>query len=166
MPVMPGRYTAQVESPFVVFLIGMRINLWWKVRDWWTTMMAMAPMLQTLYTNPAKGFLGGEYFLYWPGSMLLQYWKSFEDLERFARDPTDPHLEAWRRYNRAVGSGGSAGVWHETYQVAAGQYEAVYANMPVFGLAAATAHVPAVGRRETARGRLGGGADPAVPSPN
>jgi hypothetical protein len=97
--------------------------------------------------------------------MVLQYWRSFDDLERFARNPADPHLGPWRRYNRAVGSAASAGVWHETYQVGAGQYEAVYANMPVFGLAAASAHVPAVGRRETARGRPGGEAEPAVPSP-
>ena len=44
-------------------------------------------------------------------------------------------------------------------------YEALYGNMPVFGLAAATKHVPAVGRRETARRRLGGESEPAVASP-
>lgn len=37
--------------------------------------------------------------------------------------------------------------------------------MPMFGLAAATKHVPAMGRRETARRRLGGDSEPAVPSP-
>ncbi|MEH1837751.1 MAG: hypothetical protein V7L20_03045 [Nostoc sp.] len=37
--------------------------------------------------------------------------------------------------------------------------------MPVFGLAAATKHIPAMGRKETARRRLGGGGVPAVPSP-
>ncbi len=37
--------------------------------------------------------------------------------------------------------------------------------MPVFGLAAATKHVPAVGRRETARRRLGGEGEPAITSP-
>jgi hypothetical protein len=47
-----------------------------------------------------------------------------------------------------------------------GQYEALYANMPVFGLAKATTHVPAIGRRETARRRLGGQNDPAVPTPD
>lgn len=39
--------------------------------------------------------------------------------------------------------------------------------MPVFGLAKATEHVPAVGCRETARRRLMRGEnDPAVPTPN
>jgi hypothetical protein len=67
--------------------------------------------------------------------------------------------------NKAIGSDGSVGIWHETYLVGAGKYEAVYGNMPVFGLAAATNHVPAVGRRETARRRLGGENEPAVASP-
>jgi hypothetical protein len=45
-------------------------------------------------------------------------------------------------------------------------YEAICSNMPLFGLAKATEHVPAVGRRETARRRLMRGEnEPAVPSP-
>ena len=35
-----------------------------------------------------------------------------------------------------------------------GAYEAIYANMPEFGLAKATERVPAIGGRETARRRL------------
>ncbi len=47
-----------------------------------------------------------------------------------------------------------------------GNYEAIYSNMPVFGLAKATEHVRAVGGRETARQRLMRGEnEPAVPSP-
>ena len=57
------------------------------------------------------------------------------------------------------------GIWHETYLVDAGKYEAVYGNMPKFGLGAATEHVPAMGRKETARRRLGGDNQPAVVSP-
>ena len=46
-----------------------------------------------------------------------------------------------------------------------GNYEAIYSNMPVFGLAKATEHIPAVERRETARRRLmRGDNEPAVPS--
>jgi len=100
------------------------------------------------------------------GPMLVQYWRSFEDLEKFARDKSDPHLGAWRRFNKAIGSDGSVGIWHETYLVEPGKYEAVYGNMPVFGLASATSHVSAVGRRETARRRLGGENEPAVVSPS
>lgn len=163
--VVPGRFAAQIEGPFVVFLIGMRVNRLFAFSKWVPTARAMGPMLGTLYSHPEKGFLGAQAFLYWRGIALLQYWRSFEDLERFARSREDPHLEAWRRFNRAIGADGSVGIWHETYLVDAGKYETVYGNMPVFGLAAATSHVEAVGRRETARRRLGGEGEPALPSP-
>jgi len=163
--VIPGRYTAQADEPFVVFMIGMRVNKFFAIRKWIPVAMAMGPMLRTLYQHPEKGFLGGKTFLNVRGPVLIQYWRSFEDLEKFARDTSDPHLSAWRRFNRAIGSDGSVGIWHETYLVEPGKYEAVYGNMPVFGLASATNHVPAVGRRETARRRLGGVNEPAIVSP-
>jgi hypothetical protein len=98
--------------------------------------------------------------------MVVQYWTSFEDLECFARASDDPHFPAWRRFNARVGyKNGAVGIWHESYLVPSGQYECVYGNMPVFGLAAATSHVPARGGLETARRRLGGQNEPAVPTP-
>ncbi|MEI1377893.1 DUF4188 domain-containing protein [Nostoc sp. UHCC 0926] len=163
--VIPGRFTAEINQPFVVFLIGMRINKFLAFSKWIPTATAMSPMLRSLYQNPEKGFLGGETFVYWRGVGLIQYWRSFEDLERFARNPADAHLKAWQRFNQAIGADGSVGIWHETYLIEPGRYEAVYGNMPVFGLAAATKHVPAMGRRETARRRLGDDGEPAVPSP-
>ena len=163
--VIQGRFTAAINEPFVVFLIGMRINKFFAFSKWIPTARAMSPMLRSLYQNPEKGFLGGETFVYWRGVGLIQYWRSFEDLERFARNPADAHLEAWQRFNQAIGADGSVGIWHETYLIEPGRYEAVYGNMPVFGLAAATKHVPAMGRKETARRRLGGDSEPAVPSP-
>jgi hypothetical protein len=42
----------------------------------------------------------------------------------------------------------------ETYSVAPGQYESIYANMPRFGLGVAAEHVPVVGRPENARSRM------------
>ncbi len=164
--VIPGRFTAHIDEPFVVFLIGMRINRFLAFRKWVPVARAMGPMIRELYQHPEKGFLGAEFFLYWRGPAIVQYWRSFEDLERFARNPDDPHLPAWRRFNQTVGTDGSVGIWHETYAVEAGHHEAIYNNMPVFGLAKATEHVPAKGRLETARRRLRRGEnEPAVPSP-
>ena len=111
----------------------------------------MGPMLSELYKHPEKRFLGGEIFLYWRGPALVQYWRSFEDLERFARDPDDPHMPAWQRFNREARSSGAVGIWHETYLAEPGAYEAIYANMPEFGLAKATEWVSALGGREAAR---------------
>jgi len=152
--VLQGRFTARRDEPFVVFLIGMRINRPLAVRRWLPTARAMGPMLRELYRHPEKGFLGAEFFVYRWGPAVLQYWRSFEDLERFARDPDDPHMPAWQRFNREARRSGAAGIWHETYLIEPGHFEAIYANMPRFGLAKATEHVPAVGARETARRRL------------
>lgn len=162
--VIPGRHTAQADQPFVVFLIGMRVNKLLAFRKWVPTALAMGPMLRELYAHPEKGFLGGRFFLTGRTILSVQYWRSFEDLERFARSDADPHMPAWRRFNKAVGYQDPAvGIFHESYVVEPGKYEAIYGNMPVFGLAAATKHVPARGRLETARRRLGGERVPAVP---
>lgn len=152
--VLPGRFTAQTDEPFVVFLIGLRINRLFAFTKWIPTASAMTPMLRSLQAHPEKGFLGAETFLYWRGIGFIQYWRSMEDLEQFARSPSDPHAAAWQRFNQAIGADGSVGIWHETYLIQPGQHESIYANMPVFGLAAATHHVPVTGRRDTARGRL------------
>lgn len=165
--VVAGRYTAQTDQPLVVFVIGMRVNRILALNKWTPVVRAMGSMLQTLYKNPEKGFLGGETFFYWRGVALIQYWRSFEDLEKFARSPSESHLPAWQRFNKAVGGDGSVGIFHETYEVPAGKYESVYGNMPIFGLAKATHHVPAVGGMATARRRIQKGYnEPAVSSPD
>jgi hypothetical protein len=152
--IYPGRYTAVTEDPFVVFLIGMRINKLWALHKWLPVAKAMPPMLQALQANQEKGFLGGHSFFGGRTSLLLQYWQSFADLEAFARNPSDPHLAAWQRFNQAVGADGSVGIWHETYIIQPNQYECIYGNMPRFGLGGVMDHVEAVGRRHTARQRL------------
>ncbi len=149
-----GRFTAASNEPFVVFLIGMRINNFWRFDKWMPVAGAMTPMLQTLFTHPEKGFLHAEFFWNLRGPVTIQYWRSFEDLENFARNPSEPHLGPWKKFNQAVGSNGIVGIWHETYLVEPNKFETVYGNMPKFGLAAALDHVEATGRRETARLRL------------
>src|SRR5215218_2926865 len=149
-----GRYTAKTDQPFVVFLIVMRVNKCLRLDNWHPTASAMGTMLQTLFTNPEKGFLHAEFFWNFNGPVLIQYWRSFEDLERFARNPSDPHLGPWKKFNQAIGADGTVGIWHETYTVNSNQFESVYGNMPKFGLAAAMEHVPAIGRRETASKRI------------
>ena len=57
--VIPGRFTARTDKPFVVFMIGMRVNRPLQFRKWFPTARAMGPMLRELYRNPEKGFLGG-----------------------------------------------------------------------------------------------------------
>jgi len=154
-PVIPGRHTAAVEGEFVVFLIGMRFNKFWMVHKWLPVAMAMGPMLTALLKDRSKGLLGFRVLPGLRGITLIQYWRSFEQLERFARGKDDAHLQAWRRFNQLVGTGGDVGIWHETYRVEAGAYESIYNNMPRFGLAAAAEHVPVSRKGQSAAYRLG-----------
>lgn len=151
--VNPGRYTHAHTGDVTVFLIGMRFGRPLRVAKWWPVFTAMPPMLRHLSTEPESGMLA--YHL-WPGrtTLLLTYWRSPDHLMAFASDAAAPHLEPWRRFNRTIGSDRSVGVWHETYQCHPGDYEAIYVDMPAFGLGKASG-VQRVGRgTATARQRL------------
>lgn len=154
-----GRYTAHIEGDFVVFLVGARINQWRNLYKFKWIGDAFNRMIVTLQQHPEKGYLGGESFfnLGTRTNINLTYWRSYEDLERFAHSKDDPHLQPWRDFNSKVGNDGSFGIWHETYLIQATHYEAIYNNMPCFGLAKAAQHIKIErGSADSARGRLTG----------
>lgn len=149
--VEPHRMAAEIEGDFVVFLIGMRINKPWKVHKWLPVFLAMPRMLKELKARPESGFLGAIVGL----KVIVQYWRSFDQLEAYARSKDGQHWPAWVDFNKRMSkSRGDVGIWHETYLVPAGRYEAIYSGMPPFGLGEAGTLVPAAGRRESARGRI------------
>ena len=150
------RVTAEIEGDFVVFLIGMRINRFWKPWKWVPVAAAMPRMLKELEQGPDAGFLGYTQYLASPrSSVLVQYWRSFDHLESYARSKDAEHWPAWVAFNKRVGSSGDVGIFHETYLIPAGGYECVYNNVPATGLGAVTKLVPAAGRKATAAGRTG-----------
>ena len=164
--VFPGRFTAQIDGPFVVFRLGIRVNRFFSFWKWVPTLRALLPVLNTLLRTTAPGHLESFSISYLSaGRGIVQYWRSLDDLEEFAQSDDSPFHELWRRYYRSPGVDGSVGLWYEAFLVEANRYESVYDNMPVAGLAVASHHLPAVGRRETARRRLGGEGEPGLPSP-
>ena len=154
--IFPGHYTAAVSAPCVVFLIGMRVNRFWAIKKWWSVASAMRPMMATLSEHPEKGMLGSHsFFRAWPlETCMVSYWRSFEDLTRFARNEEDPHWAAWRKFMKNVGNDGSVGIWHETYRIDPGSCECIYGNMPAYGLAGATKHIPISGKTRSAAQRM------------
>jgi Domain of unknown function (DUF4188) len=146
------RMTVEIEGDFVVFLIGARFSKLQFVRSFADLggRRGMKHMLDHLVAHPEKGLLAYEMGI----PTIVQYWRSFAHLEAFAKGADDPHLAAWREYWRRVGRTGRTGIWHETYLVKAGQYEAVYGNMPAHGLGKAGRLHPA-SESSTARARLG-----------
>lgn len=148
-----GRHTAAIEGDFVVFLVGARVNRPWKVWSWLPVARAMGGMQREIAGDPEIGCLHIENF-FGRTTISVQYWRSYEHLERFARTPEWSHLPAWKDFNLLIRDGGDVGIWHETYRVRAGEYEAVYGNMPRFGLAGAGAH-RRLSRESTAARRIG-----------
>jgi hypothetical protein len=105
--------------------------------------------------KPESGFLGFQILGGIP-PVIVQYWKSFEDLEAYAKDRNGMHYPAWKAFNMKIKSNGDVGIWHETYKVQAGEYECIYNNMPKYGLGKVGEPIPAVGKREFAANRISG----------
>lgn len=145
------RMIPQMDGDFVVFLIGMRINKPWKIHKWWPAFSAMPKMLRELDRQPELGCLS-----YWSSpKVIVQYWRSFEHLESYARSKDCAHLPAWKAFNASIRkSRDDVGIWHETYKVRAGEFEGIYSGMPTFGLGAAGELVPASSLTERARDRI------------
>ena len=152
--IMDSRATAQIEGDFVVFLIGMRINKPWKVHKWLPMLRAMPRMLKELEAAPPEvGFLSHNGLNM---RAIVQYWRSFDHLEAYARAKDRHHWPAWVDFNwRMKDSRGDVGIWHETYLVRAGEYEAVYSGMPLMGLAKAGKRAEVTAETDSARERLG-----------
>jgi hypothetical protein len=151
--VLPGRVTTELgEDGVVVVLIGMRFNHWWRVDKWVFMLLAMSRMLRHLASHD-EGLLAN-YSWFGRTTLMVQYWRTMAELQAFASNSAAPHLAAWRRYVRKIGTDGSMGAYHEAYQVRPGSSEVVYVNMPAFGLAGALGPIPVDPRRNSARQRV------------
>ena len=148
--------TVSRDDGFVVFLIGARINRWWMLPALWGVARAFSRMMKELMDDPESGLLSYESY---GGrtTLTVQYWRSLEDLQRYAHAKGRQHVPAWRRWAKRWGLTGAVGIWHETYVVEPGRYECVYHHMPPFGLGKVGPRVPAEGPLKTARGRLAAG---------
>lgn len=151
-----GRHTVHLEVPCVLFLIGMRVNRWRAFGQWLPVARAMGPMIAEAAADRTSGFLHAETWIRWRTILVQQYWRSTDDLIRYANDANQLHRPAWTEFYRHVGiaEGASVGIFHETITIAPGRFECIYGNMPSMGLGAALGTVPASGKRQTAAGRL------------
>jgi hypothetical protein len=148
--IIAERMTALRDDGIVVFLIGMRVNRWWRIHRWLPVALAMPRMLRELAARPEAGLLGAIS----GGLFLIQYWESKEKLLAYASDRQGEHFPAWGAFYRRVGKSGDVGIWHETYLVPRGSFESVYVNMPRFGLGRFSRLEKAHGGRARAADRL------------
>ncbi|MFH8338175.1 DUF4188 domain-containing protein [Streptomyces sp. AM6-12] len=155
---MVSRTTADAQGEVVVLLIGMRVNRFRAVHRWVPVMLAMLRMLRELARHPERGLREKILLTASPRTYyVVQYWESKEKLYAYATAPDAFHHRVWSRLNRMERAGklrGEVGIWHEAYVVPQGSYEAIYADMPPFGLAAAHGQVPLAARGRYAKDRF------------
>jgi len=134
------RLEADIQTPFVVFVIGFRINTYWKIHKWLPVLRAFKAIHQELDAKPEIGCMGYET---WSGRgrLSMQYWRSYDELINYARDKSANHFPAWFAFNANGDSAGDVGLWHEVYMAKPGTFRAVYKNMPPVGLGRATSLV-------------------------
>lgn len=148
-----GGHTTENSENIVVFIIGMRINKRLAIHKWLPVFLAMPRMIKELYTQKdSLGFISMESYFGMRTTAMIQYWNSTEELHAYARK--DKHLTAWRNFNKKVANNDAVGVYHETYQLKKGEYEAIYRNMPQYGLGKALEHMPITPKTNSSRKRL------------
>ena len=102
------------------------------------------------------GLLGSERFaIDWGHFGVLQYWRSFDELEAWSRRP--PHSEWWRGAVERMRTKGDFGIYHETFLVPRDRIEAIALDCAPAGLATFGTIGAPVGPQTTSRGRLASG---------
>ncbi|CAF3726859.1 unnamed protein product [Rotaria socialis] len=141
--IIRSTYTARCDGDFVVCLIGIRPN---GANPFTKSFIeagnAFRDMLAELESNPTLGYMGGDIYVgandRKSTTLVVQYWRDYESLERWTHTKMGVHIKTMLAYMKNDRVNGINGVWHETYKVKDGQYEAIYLNMPPMGLALAT----------------------------
>ncbi|GAB3135956.1 DUF4188 domain-containing protein [Tsukamurella serpentis] len=150
------------DGEMVVFLLGMSPRRTWRLDQSIFVGRALLGMRRELERDrrrgAALGYLGGFNALTPRGPMLVQYWRSYDDLESYSHATDLRHRPAWLRFYSITHAAGRSrvGLWHETYRVSAGAHESIYADLPApVGLGSAVGTQPIGGRGVSSRERLG-----------
>lgn len=145
MDIRAGRFTANYPDEFVVLLIGLRINKIHRVQEWAPVMRAAMSMTKQALKLPDTPLLHSN--TVWSVTdprvfFFIQHWRSFDELMAWANNKELQHKPAQKAFFKRTAYNGNVGIWHEAYKVSSGQFEAIYANMPEWSLAAAGEYRP------------------------
>lgn len=128
-----GRKAVELEDGMVIYINGIRLNRLRGLPQYLMANWKVAKMFKRLAADPDSGFLGYELALMGPRhGAAIQYWRSLDDLRRFASDREDMHVPAWQWFNRV--DDGSIGFWSELYVIGLEDYETFFRNVEGVGL--------------------------------
>jgi hypothetical protein len=137
------RMAAEMDDGFVIYINGMRLNKLRALPHWLVANWTVAKMFRQLEADPDSGFLGyTPIFLGFRKGAAMQYWRSLDDLQRFATDPDGPHVPAWTWYNEEADPDGGLGFWAELYVVDGDSFETFFRNVPPIGIGKFAKMVP------------------------
>lgn len=137
----------------VLFQIGMRINKPWRIDAWLPTFLAMPAMLTELSRDREHGILGHRLLRGERGVTVVAWFRTVEDVYRYAGAEDRSHRPAWLEFlRRARKAPGAVGIWHETYEVS--RVESMYGDMPPTGLGKAVGTTPISSATNAARERI------------
>ena len=136
-------FTARCDGDFVVCLIGIRPNEANSfTKSFFKVGTAFRSMLAELESDSTSGYMGGDIYVGTnerkSTTLVVQYWRDYESLHKWTHTKAGVHMKTMLDYMKHGRFEGVNGVWHETYKVKDGEYEATYINMPPIGLALAT----------------------------
>lgn len=132
------RMTHDNGEAIVVFIIGMRINKLWCVHRWVPVFFAMPKMIAELMRDKNSGCLAVRTALSGRTIFTVQYWRSTDDLTRYAHDDNRRHRRAWLQFYKQAAQSDAVGIFHETYDVQPGRHESINVTMAPFGVGRAT----------------------------
>jgi len=150
---MYQRTTHAPTDDLVLFQIGMRVNKPWRIDAWLPTFLAMPAMLTELSRDAEHGILGYRLLRGERGVTVVAWFRTVEDVYRYANATDRAHRPAWLRFlRRSRKAPGAVGIWHETYEIA--RAESFYGDMPPTGLGKAVGVEPVRASARTARERI------------
>ena len=122
MPLVWGNSSAsEGDQNHVLFLIGLEFDSLWRVGDWLPVAKAGSSMFKELEANADVGLIGRDTCL-GQTTILIEYWRSLEDLQAYALDDKAGDFPAWRDFRNTTDAADSVRVWHEAYEVRQGEY--------------------------------------------
>ncbi|WP_418002722.1 monooxygenase family protein [Mycobacterium sp. PDNC021] len=144
---LPPKWTSKQAAPPPItpttswcFVIGLRLIKLWRFREWWPVLTSAFAMTKGALALPNTPLLNSNTVWSQNDRRLLffvQHWRSFDELMAWANNSDLQHKPAKMAFVKRTAYNGNVGVWHEAYKVQAGQFEAIYANMPRISLASA-----------------------------
>ena len=127
-----------------------------QVRRWTALPYArrLAKAIDRSAAEAGAGLLRSERFaISWRHFGVLQYWRSFDDLEQWGRRP--PHADWWREAVERGRTKRDFGLYHEVFLVPRAAVESIYLNCEPVGLSAFGTLGDPTGPMTTSRDRLG-----------